>query len=517
MLSKKLFLVFVVVVLAIVSSMYAITAHGFWLDELGTHRLATSQGGQWLARFLAEETSDLQMPLYHVYIYAWSQIFGLGEMALRMANLPFYVIALVLVAWQLRRDWLLASCATLCVGLHPVIWYYLNDARPYAMIYAASAIVMTSLWVLHSEAARGPDSANTKHVWIILCLGSVLLAGSHMVAVFWLLPLLATAIVFFWTRRSRDVWGRAQVVAFLSTAIVLASLAAFYLYSILKGIRATADFETSLGSLLFSSYEVTGLGGLGPGRLELREFGVAALQGFSAALIVLGLVIAFGVVYGLRAMARDSSIGQVVRVLALVGLPSLVVVIVGYFTHWRVLGRHLIPVAAAIALFLGYGITAMIRERGFWRKGVAIVILTIFISSALGYGLPKHRNEDYRIAGRLAHDYLESGNAVWWFASDYGANLYGAPLLVVHKSVEDCNGLDSPGLAIAAADLHPSCVDSLNEPDIIIVSRPTTYDRRGVIERKLAASGFTRVSAPDGFKAWQNIGAIGAVASREGS
>jgi len=65
----------------------------------------------------------------------------------------------------------------------PFAWYYLNEARPYAMQLGAALIIFSSLYQLgfvQNEFSR-------ERRWIIaLCLGSLLLAASSLLAMLWL-------------------------------------------------------------------------------------------------------------------------------------------------------------------------------------------------------------------------------------------------------------------------------------------------------------------------------------------
>ena len=501
--NKNILLSFLVICLSITAGILSITQSSLWLDELGTHRLAAASDGSWLSLFLSEESSDLQMPLYHLYVYGWIQIFGLSDQSLRLANLPFFVVALVIVAWLLRRHYLLACSATLTVGLHPLAWYYLNDARPYSMIYSGAVIAMVSLWVLVSEPTYHPNSLNAKQPWALFCFGLLLLAGASLLAVFWLMPLLVVAAILIWQHRNDKRWRWSDVIVISATGVVLAAFAAFYLFTLLTGVRATTDYETSAGSLFFSVYELLGLGGLGPGRLELREFGAAALSGHIIDLSGTGLIIALGLVYGLRAIASRTDSGRAVQIALVVCTPAIVVSILGFVLHWRVVGRHMMPVAAAVALILGLTIATLVKKGGAWRHYSALLLVLVFASSAFSYHLSRHQNEDYRRASEIALEFAATDRSVWWFASDYGARLYGVPLVTIHKDIERCENLGGSGRVISASDLHPNCVASLLPADVVIVSRRDTHDRHGVITSILMKTHYTPTVLAHGFAAWQ--------------
>ena len=72
-------------------------------------------------------------------MFLWVKTFGDSELAMRFANLPLFGIICISIllapmSARLRLIWLLI------IALHAFVWYYLNEARPYLMLLAGSAL-----------------------------------------------------------------------------------------------------------------------------------------------------------------------------------------------------------------------------------------------------------------------------------------------------------------------------------------------------------------------------------------
>ena len=115
-----------------------VSGESLWIDEGYSAKLAMQPTlSAWAATLSSIPGSEPQMPGYQLYLWAWSRIFGLSEWALRLANLPWALLFTAALAWgserllQMRRVWLI-------VCLSPFLWFYMNEARPYAMMIGLS-------------------------------------------------------------------------------------------------------------------------------------------------------------------------------------------------------------------------------------------------------------------------------------------------------------------------------------------------------------------------------------------
>lgn len=101
----------------------AISSRSLWIDEACTATKAvppTLQG--WWQALSQDRSADAQMPLYMLYVWGWSRIFGFGELSLHAANVPWFIvgaIAFVLAFPPGDRRRLAAACV---VSLCPFAW-----------------------------------------------------------------------------------------------------------------------------------------------------------------------------------------------------------------------------------------------------------------------------------------------------------------------------------------------------------------------------------------------------------
>jgi len=113
--------------LALAISLAALSAKSLWIDEALTAVKAMQPNfHSWWQAMLQERTSDLQMPFYMFYMWAFEKVFGANEWTLRFANLPWFVAGAVAfihsLPAQYHRRWI-AAFLTLCF---PFTWYYLD-------------------------------------------------------------------------------------------------------------------------------------------------------------------------------------------------------------------------------------------------------------------------------------------------------------------------------------------------------------------------------------------------------
>src|SRR5664280_405544 len=82
----------------------AISQQSFWIDELYTALAAQPPTiGAWWREVLYESGSDLQMPLYMIWIWGCGKIVGTSEVALRAVNLFWLVPGMLVLMWSLAR------------------------------------------------------------------------------------------------------------------------------------------------------------------------------------------------------------------------------------------------------------------------------------------------------------------------------------------------------------------------------------------------------------------------------
>jgi hypothetical protein len=478
-----------------------ITDQSLWLDELGTAEIANIGSlWEWWQRFHQWANSDLQMPLYHLYVFAWSKAFGFSEYALRLSNWPLFVLAEAMLLWTFRRFPLFAVAAFVLSTFHPLLWYYLDEARPYIMVFLGAVWTFCSLAGLFSRVHG--DGTVAYSPWIFAA-GVVILAGSNMVGVFWAASALLLALVLHW-HGDKALLLRYRL-PYLALLAALAVLAAFYAYTLTRGARATTAYETNVLTVLFAAYELLGLSGLGPGRLELRADGPTALRAWLAPLLLGSIVLGLGLLHGLLVLKNFIGPRRVAAVLAALFIPAAIIVATGFLMHWRVVGRHLMPVVPFVSLLLSLSVAALIADGRRRSLLCAAIIVTTVVVSGVLMRSPRHAKDDYRLAAEVTRHALVNGQTVWWAAASEGTGYYQVP---INRPVEQKDGCPrfasvNRGGAIDVSQIGGQCLAQLPAPSIVVFSERGGFPSATAVKDWMRRQGFTSSREWPAFSLWQ--------------
>jgi hypothetical protein len=484
-------------------ALLALNDQSLWIDELGTWRLTVAASlAQWFQQFVSWPNSDAQIPLYHFYMRLWVTVFPSTEVSLRAANLPWLFAGLLalLTTPAPKAAGKFILLVTVVVFLHPMVWYYANEARPYAMIVAGSCVSTSGLLthLLDTGDKRLLPAANSR-----LVVGTAMLAGTSIVGLIWsvafVLPVLVVAVRD--GLPSLNVTGRNRAVAIICCLLLL-PVAYQYASTVLHGVGATALHENTLQSFASGLYEVAGFGGIGPGREQLRSegAGVGALGQYALALALYGIVTGLAIVVGMFAYRRRGP-GQLLILLICAAIPLLAFFVLGSVKHWRVLGRHMVPLLFFYSLFLACGIQELARKRATRfaticaNSAAAAALLALAASSLEISHAQRHRREDVKSAAHMAADFVHAGNRTWWVALSFGAEYYRLPIVPTSSCA-------APG-TLAAVVFESPTVDDLKsclEPEYIFLERPDTYDMDGAVRQYAQDHQFRRISTLQGFE-----------------
>jgi hypothetical protein len=470
----------------------AISGRSFWIDEAyNGWKSSQPTFSAWWQEMVKWDGSDLQMPFYMSYAWVWEKVFGHSEWWLRAANLPW--IALGSLAIPRRQVALLVVLA-----VSPFAWCYLDEARPYAMQLGATLLMLGALWHLAETPADGEGHETGANFWVwCFCFGFLALAGSSLLGVIWDAAALSSALAVLGWRRALRL-GRRCAAAVVITALVLLALAPYYVWTLKQGARA-AQIPGGMGNALFAGYEVAGLSGLGPGRLQIRSEGrLAVFAPFAIAIplavhaAMTGLVFLAGCRYAIRRTPRRLWLG----VAAAVGGAAGLLVAAGFVTQFRVLGRHFAPLAVCVLLLLAAGLRAL-WGRGSLGRAAALVFLLLCAASAGSMRwAPRHAKDDYRGASAVAREALGRGERVWWCADQLAGCFYGLELSVTERADE--RGKAKPLLNPLAADLSGQ-----PPPDLLVLSKVDLYDNTGAVREYLKQGNYRQAQTLPAFTFWR--------------
>jgi hypothetical protein len=474
------------ILLALLVGALAVSNQSLWIDE--AHSVAKAMQpslAKWWTTMVQDKGSDLQMPFYMFYLWAWAKIFGTSEIALRAANVPWFTVGLLALFWAFPKEPALSASR---MGRHrqfaiaaltltnAFLWYYVSEARPYIVLFAFSALTAACLLRLREDS----ESAINSPAWFrLFLLGIAGVCATNLIAVPWAI---AAGLAFiFWAGIGRAL--RTTVRFPLSTAVAMGALiglGVYYLWSLGFGARASNVGQTGLANLAFAFYELLGVAGLGPGRLAMREQGGKVIFEYSGplmlgAIAILVLLSAAFIALRKKATRRDFIFCGIATILPLAVLIAAVVI-----SHVRLLGRHFTPLLPFLLILLAIGFERILFSKRRWLSAVAIIAIVVLLVSALEIRFaPRHERDDYRSAANLARNAVTANEKVWWIADEVTGAYYKLPV-------------DSPNLT-----LRSSLTDlaSAPTPDLVCFSKPDIYDARGKIDNYLREHDFkvTRV------------------------
>src|SRR4051812_11724164 len=335
----------------------------FWYDEAVTVGLVRMDLPGMLSAIYHHESTP---PLYYVLAWAWSKLFGSGEVGLRSlsalfgtASIPvFYAAARELVS----RPVGLAVAAL--AAFNPLLVWYSQEARAYALL-----ALLTGLSLLFfARAARWVDGRSIA-LWALF---SALALLTHYFALFVVVPEAAWLV---WRRRGREVALGVGAVAAVAAALLPLAL-----------------HQQSLDLASFIRGEAIGY------RLALapKQF----LVGFDAPLEVAAAVVAAGValagLVGAGVRLRDRLGVRLAGGLAIAGIaiPFLLALLgVDYFET-----RNLLPVWLPFMVVVAAGLLSFGAGRGVAAGGGPGLLGG---RAAISPGVTPHRRRgDWRGGGR---------------------------------------------------------------------------------------------------------------------
>jgi uncharacterized membrane protein len=451
----------------------AISNQSLWIDE-GNSAMKAIQPSFMLFWEKMKELSgsDLQMPLYMGLLWAWEKIFGHSEYALRSLNIPFFTLSagILLYLWDAERRLKLAFVFLMCFS--PMLWVYLDEARPYIFQFFGATSILVALW----------NQAKTPHLnknLAIFCIGALALCGSSLTGViftFWF----GLAFLFILIRQHawRSIFSSKQnLVSLIVTSIGLSGLGLYFFWTLSQGARASGVGKTDLLSIGFCFYELLGFSGLGPDRLSLREHGITSLKPFFLPLTSLVIALtAFGISSALYITKSSRMHRTKIFIFAAVFCGAVSMVAVGYIAHFRVLGRHLMPILPFVLLLVSLGLMHLWQSDKKLSRAVVLTICLLLILSSLSTRFsPRFAKDDYRTAAQIAKSGLEDRKTIWWAADSATANYYG---LEFSEKVINVMGLSAEELK------------NIPRPDIVLISKKDIYDPQNTISSFLSERSY---------------------------
>jgi hypothetical protein len=427
----------------------------------------------------------MQLPLYMLYIWGWARLFGVSELALRAANIPWFFLGFFAIVHFLRRHPGLLGVTLLLYCLHPFVWYYLDEARPYLMQLSGALLVSGALFT----ALDRPDDPLPSSWWLLFAAGLTILCGAGLLGVPWAIAFIIVLLRLPAFRRSIAGSAVPALVIFLPLLILLLL---YFAWTIKQNVGA-GIYGMNLPSMLSVFYEQLGFLGLGPGRAVLRADSLSSTRAYLLPLALLGLPLAWGLILAARRRFGLPP-GRLASLLVLTASPVILIFALGFIRHARILARHFTPLFPFILLAQACAVLFLWRSgRPLARATAALIVIALALSSLEIRFAFRHSKDDYRSAAAAATQALAQGKTVWWAAAAAPAYYYHLPIDLQER----------PGVARWINCLPASFTAP---PDEIFLSKPDLTDRSGSLSAFIAARHYVPAATWQTFTLWQAPG-----------
>ena len=481
-------------------ALVAASNDSLWIDEggwacaaIGVEKTVGDLDGvlnEWKTPRNWVQGSDPAKPFYGVYLWSWEKIFGHTERSLRLANLPWFLLAQAALWMGLKDRKRLRVVVALCVAICPIVWFYLNETSHYIMLFAGASLTIAILARL-ATAEEEIQPLGAPWFWAF-GTGLLLLCGSNAMGVPWAgVALLAALLLLVGRFKIRWSWGTVLAVVFCGGALL--ALAEHYHHW--NPARSGMVTGFSLMNVGFGAYELVGFAGLGPSRLVLREGGMSALRPFLPGLALMAVMCLLVVGAAFRQICQRFNTRMWIAAATYVLIGLVLVLAMAALTHFKLLGRHLMPVEPVVILGVAIAITAWLNKRKLWGRILVVGFCLLWLTSSLSLRFaPRHARDDYRSAAALAVDALQAGKSVWWAANISAGAYYQVPL-AIHSPV--------PGRALLVANPTLGDLADVPLPDVVIFSKPDIYDAGGTLGKLLADHSYRNARSLAAFTVWE--------------
>ncbi len=346
----------------------------FWLDEATTARLIDLD---WSGLRKAIESTETNQAVYYLLLKIWAGIGGDGELWLRSFSVLCAAAAVPAVAVLGRSLFSerVGLFAGLLLALNPVVLFYAQEARGYAMVM----LLVTLATYAFVRLVKRPTTA----VAVAFVVLSALAAYVHFFAILVTGAQLASLVML---RNSPVRWTLvAQCVGVLGVLL-------------LPIVYVSATPNTGLNWVGEPNLDVL------VDHLKLQTGGTLQLLAYSA-IGVIGLVTLARL---LRPPSSQTVVWPVAMVLCWLVLPTAVAFF-GSFIKPVFVSRYLIVCLPALALFIAYALSQVPSKTAAYALTGVLVLLALPAFDRVYFETPK---EDWRDATSFILSEAQPGDAI---------------------------------------------------------------------------------------------------------
>ena len=468
------------------------SSDSIWVDEAQTWGYAhLNTLADWKTKITSDNHSESQMPLGMFSAWVGARLLGTSEWAMRAPNM-LWAAGTILIFAALGRA-LQQPFLTLLLAVQPYLWFYTNEARPYALQIFSGAVLLYGLYQAIQLKLRGNTWA------LILGIGAVLACASSMLGFFSTIP--ALVILLYYIHKEKWPITRAHLAIGTFFTATLLPLGLYYGSKVLQGAGGAKIWKVGISNLAYSCLEFSGFAGLLPARQALRalarnsESVCSVWPSASPRTVLAAFLISFFLLMGIWLIKSWRQLSGWSRSCLFFFVGSFfllwVVATVVHFPFW---GRHLAASFPAyiclIGAFLGY----------LWSKGLGgrALVITFFISLTVSSLLlrfsPDHAKDDYRGAAHWLLNHSKPGETIWWAADSMGGTYYKI------FSLNPGESPSIPSLHIMNPDL--ARLETVAFPKFVALSKLDLYDAQGAIQQWLKINSFQQVASFQSFTIW---------------
>lgn len=368
--------------------------------------------------------SDRQMPLTTFLDYAYGKIAGTSEWELRSINI-FWGIVLMSAFFQLGQK-LKMSWLPLLMAVQPFYWYYMDQARPYAMQIALSS------WVLYAvvECLLEDGFLSSTNAFVFFLCG-FLLSASTMMGFIAYIPygMMLCWLVFRSKRRLEK-----QTLAIASVGLFLLFILGLYYLGTLSSAGGAKVHAVGIGNLIYPIYELAGFSGLGMDRLALRSLSALGFRViipklipyllFLFSLAIVYIFLAIGYIRSQKKQPHQSFLLHAIVIISTIFFFVFTPAIAVKFPVW---GRHFAAAFPSMVLVIGLMIEQ--SEKSIWKRIVVGLLFVLLLFSSLRLRFDsEYAREDFRTATAVATEALGRNETVWWCGMPFEAGYYRLPI-----------------------------------------------------------------------------------------
>jgi hypothetical protein len=477
--------IFFPIIASLLVGFLAVSSKSLWIDEglSAAKVMAPTLYDAW-QRLIDERSTNMHMLLYMACLWGWEKLCGHSEFALRSMNVPFFTMGMVALWLAVPREIRIALVGVIC--LSPFMWFYLDDARTYCMLFGFSAIATA---LLMDWQQKRTNQVYPLQKWsLALAFSLACLAWTHIVGM-----IFQIGVVFF-IFYTAGVSGTFRLLSkYFPSAFLLATsnfvLLAYYSWTKSIGVEPNAIGKTSLINFLYGIYEFLGFAGFGPNRNELRIDPATSILENALPLLLLGCLWCALLVLFFQKKSKTKAGLLFQLVLCLFIIPIMILYFLGVFQGIRALPRY------AIISFPAFAVVTAIFALEVWRSKTSGKIVVVSLAVLLGISSinlrwsPRHEKDNYREASAIAVKKIKLNKTILWGADQDTGWYYGIDFKATHPDT---------GNPLVHIWSNPN-LDTKNFPEIIFLSKKDVYDGSGKISSLAAELGYQQSPGPFAF------------------